>query len=392
LQHIPFSYVKSLKVACVGWLYKKKGAKAMLHEDGKRKVKIRLWGKSGVTRGIAGLSLALCLIVSGCGGSSSKDAASTAQAAAPAAAPAAADSEAKMADSNAYQSTGSNESAKVGSTNKTGVDNGKGTSGSTGFAVADSNESLDRKVIYKGNLTMAVTDYAAAQTEIDNLVVLSGGYVLQFSENQSTTEQSGNFVIKVPANGFSSFIRDLEKIKTVTPIRHNIQGQDVSEEYVDLTSRLKAKQVVEARLIAFMDQSTKTDELLAFSKELATVQEAIEQIKGRMRYLDQNVSFSTVEIKLYQQGANTFIANEGTNESLLTRTEHTLKASLHVLKVIGQGIVIFLAAVLPVLIVLIILGFPVVYLLRKRLRRMETTEKPASYLQKIDTVDQNPSE
>ncbi|MDB5053618.1 MAG: hypothetical protein JWM44_1668 [Bacilli bacterium] len=359
----------------------------MLHEDGKRKVKIRLWGKTGVTRGIAGLSLALCLIVSGCGGSSSKDAASTSQAA-----PAAAGSEAKMADSSAYQLPVSNESAKDVSTGKTDADNGKVTSGTTGFAVADSNASLDRKVIYKGNLTMAVADYTAAQTEIDNLVVLSRGYVLQFSENQSTTEQSGNFVIKVPANGFSSFIRDLEKIKTVTPIRHNIQGQDVSEEYVDLSSRLKAKQVVEARLIAFMDKSTKTDELLAFSKELATVQEAIEQIKGRMRYLDQNVSYSTVEIKLYQQGANTFIANEGTNESLLTRSEHTLQASLHVLKVIGQGIVIFLAAVLPVLIVLIILGFPVVYLLRKRLRRMAITENPASYLQKIDTVDQNSSE
>lgn len=209
---------------------------------------------------------------------------------------------------------------------------------------------------------------------------------MQFSENQSTVEKSGNYVIKVPANGFSSFIRDLEKIKTVSDIRHNIQGQDVAEEYVDLSSRLKAKQVVEARLLAFMEKAVKTDELLSFSNELGNVQETIEQIKGRMRFLDQNVSMSTVEIRLYEQGAAKI--NPVIGDSTLEKIKHALASSLHALRVIAQGLIVFVAALLPVLIVMAIIGIPLIITLKKRARKQAVNASPpANYTQKIDTSE-----
>src|SRR5690606_38457488 len=111
---------------------------------------------------------------------------------------------------------------------------------------------------------------------------------------------NGSFVIKVPASGFQSFLTGLEKLKKDEEFQRHVQGQDVTEEYVDLTSRLKAKQVVEARLLSFMEKATDTKDLLEFSNELARVQEEIERIKGRMRYIDENVSFSTVELRMYQ--------------------------------------------------------------------------------------------
>lgn len=266
------------------------------------------------------------------------------------------------------------------------VDTGKGIEGTKGFSAINTGESWDRKVIYKGNLTMEVPDYTAAQTEINNLVALASGYILQFSENQSTVEKSGNYVIKVPANGFSSFIRDLEKIKTVSDIRHNIQGQDVAEEYVDLSSRLKAKQVVEARLLAFMEKAVKTDELLSFSNELGNVQETIEQIKGRMRFLDQNVSMSTVEIRLYEQGVAKI--NPVIGDSTLEKIKHALASSLHALRVIAQGLIVFVAALLPVLIVMAIIGTPLIITLKKRARKQAVNASPpANYTQKIDTSE-----
>lgn len=53
----------------------------------------------------------------------------------------------------------------------------------------------------------------------------------------------------------------------------SITGQDVTEEYIDLESRLKSKQAVESRLLSFMEQAEKTEDLLAISKDLAKVQE-----------------------------------------------------------------------------------------------------------------------
>jgi hypothetical protein len=367
----------------------------MLHESESKKQRGKLWEISKGTRVLSLLCLTAWLVVSGCS-SSQKDSTT------PAAAEQASGAEASQA-MGAKKSIGATfDQAKITTklTSSTAADKGPEVAntvsgiqqGTSGFTAVNSAESWNRRVIYKGNLTMEVPNYEAAQVEINNLVTLSGGYILQFAENQSTADQSGNYVIKVPASGFSSFIRDLEKIKTVSKIRRNIQGQDVSEEYVDLASRLKARQVVEARLLAFMEKATKTDELLSFSNELANVQEAIEQIKGRMRYLDQNVALATVEIRLYEQGSakndERFIG-----DSTITKTKNALNASLHLLKVLAQGLIIFTAAMLPVLIVLALIVIPIIYFIRKRARQISTNDsKPAEYNQKIDTDEPQPKD
>jgi hypothetical protein len=154
---------------------------------------------------------------------------------------------------------------------------------------------------------------------------------------------------------------------------------------------LKAKQVVEARLLAFMQKAVKIDELLSFSNELGNVQEAIEQIKGRMRFLDQNVSMSTVEIRLYEQGAGKFKAAIG--NSTITKTKNALNGSIHALKLIAQGLIVFVAAVLPVLIVLAIIGIPLFVALRKRARKAALNPSPpANYSQKINTIEELPKD
>ena len=62
--------------------------------------------------------------------------------------------------------------------------------------------------------------------------------------------------MKVPANGFSSFIDRLENIAHES-LQRSIEGQDVTEEYIDLESRLKAKQIMEEQYVAFMKKRPK---------------------------------------------------------------------------------------------------------------------------------------
>lgn len=187
--------------------------------------------------------------------------------------------------------------------NKTGTAKNLGTEQGaeqpSGFTGSDVAAGLNKKLIYRANLNMEVKDYASAQSDVRNMITLAGGYIIEFSENMSEYEKGGTFILKVPASGFSSFLDNLEKIKNEN-IQQSITGQDVSEEYVDLESRLKAKQLMENQYIEFMKKATKSADLVAFANQLGAIQEEIEQIKGRMRYIDQNVSFSTVELRLYQ--------------------------------------------------------------------------------------------
>lgn len=234
---------------------------------------------------------------------------------------------------------------------------------------SDEAAGFNRKLIYRANLVMPVEDYSKAQTALRDLVALSGAYILQFSENANTGERGGSYTIKVAANGFVSLLDGLEKISP--SLQRNVQGQDVTEEYVDLNSRLKAKQMVETRLLGFMEKASKTDELLAFSNELSKVQEAIEQIKGRIRYLDQNVSFSTIELRMYQQTGNKPLLSDPHKLTLEERIQKAWNSSLNVLVAVMQGILVFLAAAFPILVIGLLIGVPIWVFRRKRKKQLQ---------------------
>jgi hypothetical protein len=236
---------------------------------------------------------------------------------------------------------------------------------------SDEAAGFNRKLIYRANLVMPVEDYSKAQTALRDLVALSGAYILQFSENANTGERGGTYTIKVAANGFVSLLDGLEKMSP--SLQRNVQGQDVTEEYVDLSSRLKAKQLVETRLLSFMEKASKTDDLLAFSNELSKVQETIEQIKGRMRYLDQNVSFSTIELRMYQQTGNKPLLSDPNKLTLEDRVQRAWNSSLNVLVAVMQGILVFLAAAFPVLVIVAIIGVPIWVFRRKRNKQLLET-------------------
>jgi hypothetical protein len=251
-----------------------------------------------------------------------------------------------------------------------GQDQSVAAAGVTPPIAADSGDGFNRKLIYKANLVMEVPDYGDAQTKLRDLAALSGAFILQFTETTNSHEKSGNYTIKVAAKGFASFLDGLEKISP--SLQRSVQGQDVTEEYVDLDARLKAKQAVEARLLAFMDKAQKTEDLVAFSNELSKVQTEIEQIKGRMRYLDQNVALSTIDLRMYEKLDGSLTGNKPGTLPFGERVGKALNGTLDTLGVIAQGLIVFLAGALPVLFILAILF--AVYLMARKRRSQKLTE------------------
>ncbi|MGE7824853.1 DUF4349 domain-containing protein [Paenibacillus sp. NPDC093718] len=222
---------------------------------------------------------------------------------------------------------------------------------SAGFNSQDVSSGLNQKLMYKANIVMEIQDYGKAQSEVRNTVTLSGGYIVNFSETQSSSEKGGTFIVKVPANGFSSFIDRLENI-THENLQRSIEGQDVTEEYVDLESRLKAKQIMEEQYVAFMKKATKTTDLVAFANELERIQSEIEQMKGRMRYIDQNVSYSTVEIRLYETPQKKDDPKPSAIQAPLgQRVSEAFQGSIDVITIIVQWIIVILSGSLPVLVI-----------------------------------------
>jgi hypothetical protein len=212
---------------------------------------------------------------------------------------------------------------------------------------------------------MKVEQFKAAEEKLLDLIHLGGAYVLQFSDSRNTDEIGASYVIKVPSEGFSPFLEKMQKIENLK-FEREVAGNDVTEEFVDLEARLKARQVVETRLLAFMDKATKSDDLVRFSNELARVQEEIEQIKGRVRFLDQNVAFSTINLRLYQGTGIVEVQKVEKKEGIGDRISDALSGSTKALRQFGEGLLVAIAAVLPVLIVVAVIGVPTYYVVSKR--------------------------
>ncbi len=185
-------------------------------------------------------------------------------------------------------------------------------------ASGDKKEQIknQRKVIYNADMQISVDQLQNTMEMVQNKVDNKGGYIVE--SNTSAGEkgyESGMMVVRVPMEAFRAFLGEVRNLSKGTP-HENIRGEDVTEEYVDLSSRLKAKQQVRDRLESFMAEAQRTEDLLKISADLANVQEEIEQIEGRLNFLKNQSDFSTVTIqfevrnlkaeKLQTEGLNTW--------------------------------------------------------------------------------------
>ncbi|QKY68386.1 DUF4349 domain-containing protein [Lentibacillus sp. CBA3610] len=231
---------------------------------------------------------------------------------------------------------------------------------------ADESTQADRKVIYNANLRIEVTDYQETVDSIQAEVSERGGYIVDSNMHEDDEEGSisGRVTARIPQGEFEEFVQIVEDGSS-TVMESSVSGQDVTEEYVDLESRLESKRVVEERLLSFMEEADKTEDLLNISDDLATVQQEIEEITGRMTYLENKVDLATVTINIQEN--NVAIAGE---EDLNTweKTKQQFMQSINFLLSAFSGLFVFIIGNLPVLIILAVIAVILFWVINKRIR------------------------
>ncbi|EIJ81671.1 hypothetical protein PB1_01980 [Bacillus methanolicus PB1] len=215
--------------------------------------------------------------------------------------------------------------------------------------------ATERMVIYYAELNLRVKDFNKAQKSIEEKAKKYGGYIVDsnvFREGKRQIE--GTLMLRIPEVKFDEFLRDVQGEAVEVLLRH-VSGQDVTEEYVDLESRLRSKKAVEERLLEFMKNAQKTEDLLKISTDLSKVQEEIEQLKGRIKYYQNQTAFSTVTISLYE---DKIVIPEIKKEDLNTweRTKKQFAESLNLLLTAISGMTVFIFGNLPILLLIVLAG------------------------------------
>jgi hypothetical protein len=226
--------------------------------------------------------------------------------------------------------------------------------------------SPNQKVIYTADLQLEVKDLKKANKLLEQAVKNDEGYIIQSNIYQDSDQTyHASLTIRVPQGSFEQFLDQAEGL-AVKVEQRNVSGSDVSEEYVDLESRLKSKRAVESRLLDFMQKATTTEDLLKISTDLATVQEQIEQITGRIKYLDNQVDFATISIALSENKISV-PALQKKDLNTIEKTKKQFMTSINWILISLSGVAVLIFGNIPILLLVgLIIGVVFFFLRRKK--------------------------
>ncbi|RPF50100.1 DUF4349 domain-containing protein [Aquisalibacillus elongatus] len=231
-------------------------------------------------------------------------------------------------------------------------------------------DTMNQMIIYNGRIELETNNYQEINDMIRDELSNRNGYIVRSNEHTRGEEEQryGEIEVRIPQEHFDPFMNSLEA-ENVHVLNKTQESEDVTEEYVDLESRLTAKEAVEERLLNFMENAEKTEDLLQISDDLSQVQEEIEQIKGRMNYIENHVAYSTVTISIQER--NVKIPEVQSQEELNTmaKAKKLFLDTINVFMSIGSGLVVFFVGLSPILIPLAIIALIILFKFRQSKKR-----------------------
>ena len=160
---------------------------------------------------------------------------------------------------------------------------------------------VDQKIIKDGSLQLTVRDVGDTLAKITAMAAGRGGYV----QNSSASEREdgthyGQIAVRVPAKDFDQAMAEIKTYALVVK-NETATGQDVTEQYTDLEAQLRNAQAQEKTYLAVLDKAKTVEDILKVQQYLSQVRGTIESLQGRIQYLTNVTSYSTISVYLEEE-------------------------------------------------------------------------------------------
>jgi hypothetical protein len=162
------------------------------------------------------------------------------------------------------------------------------------------NEVIKKKIIRDGRLGLRVTELEKSKTLIDTLVRANGAYYANESFQNSDWESSYNLKIRVPSLNFDKFISGIEAGEGEV-LYKVIDARDVTAQFIDLETRLENKRSYLVRYNDLLKKANSVNDILAIEEKIRGLEEEIESTTGQLKYLSDQVDYSTLDLTLTKQ-------------------------------------------------------------------------------------------
>ncbi len=163
-----------------------------------------------------------------------------------------------------------------------------------------SNSDTGRKRIRKINLTLETLEFDGALKVITEQIQKSGGYVesssIYGSKAEDRDSRSAQYVLRIPADQADGFVEIMGNKMNL--LHKEESSKDITLDYVDTESRVKALEVEQERLLALLEKANKLEDIITLEDRMSTVRYQLEQNASTLRTYDNLVDYATITLNV----------------------------------------------------------------------------------------------
>jgi hypothetical protein len=201
---------------------------------------------------------------------------------------------------------------------------------------------IETKIIKTASITLEVKDIPGSEEILKTIASQKGGYLSSTNVQTGYNNRiSGSVILRVPSEEFDTAISEIKAIGTVKS--SSTQGQDVTEEYVDLQAQKISYQNQLAQYNEIMRKAVKVDDVITVQQQIDHVQTELNRLEGRLKYLGSRIDLSTITVNLQEPEP---VGGE-TGHNFISTINEGIAGFLGMI----DAIIIFFFTVLPLIIV-----------------------------------------
>ena len=230
--------------------------------------------------------------------------------------------------------------------------------------------NTEQKLIKTVNMSAETTEFDTLVADVRAKTESAGGYV----EN---SDIGGNYgmdmtryaylVLRIPADQLDNFVNGLKDTTNVRSFSENTE--DVTLQYTDLDTHIKALREELDALFSMMEQATSMEDILAIQSQITEVR--YENYESQLRVYDNQVNYSTIYLDLYEVTRESSTTGKTFGDRVYTRWNDNLYR-------MGQGFQNFLIGFLgglPILVPVVIVCVAAFMVVRRILRKRKDRKK-----------------
>ena len=182
------------------------------------------------------------------------------------------------------------------------ADSGLAQKMAVGSAVLPPNEvapvaGADRLIVRESTQSLLVKQVKESADKMVEFAKGKGGYMVSQTLSQPEEAPYAEVGVRVPAEKLRETL-DYFASLSVKVTNEYVSGFDVTDEYVDIQARVTTLEKTKGKFEQILDEAKEVQDILQVQRELVSIQDQIDSLKGRENYLTKTAELSKITVYL----------------------------------------------------------------------------------------------